>query len=105
MDWADDVAYSVHDVEDGIHAGHIDLTALQRPGQSATSCALVATTSTCPGTDPAELAAALDRLVGAPVLACRVLALHRQPARPGRAEGHDQPADRAVHGGGRVGHP
>ena len=33
MDWADDVAYSVHDLEDGLHAGLITFEKLQEPSE------------------------------------------------------------------------
>jgi dGTPase len=33
MDWADDVAYSVHDLEDGLHAGLVTLKNLQSPAE------------------------------------------------------------------------
>ncbi len=65
MDWSDDVAYCVHDVEDGIHAGLIDLRALADHGTAAT-VAHVAASTYAPGREPADLAAALQRLVEVP---------------------------------------
>ncbi len=62
MDWSDDVAYSVHDVEDGLHAGHLDPNLLLADAERAEIFA-VAAARYAPGADPAELAAALDRLL------------------------------------------
>jgi dGTPase len=63
MDWSDDVAYSVHDVEDGLHAGHIDPGCLQaEPERQAVFAAAVGRYVPA-DTDPDELAEALDRLL------------------------------------------
>ncbi|MBO3738323.1 deoxyguanosinetriphosphate triphosphohydrolase [Actinoplanes flavus] len=67
MDWADDVAYSVHDVEDGVHGGYIDLDTLRDAGERAELCADVAATYSTE--TPGELAAALDRLLADPAVA------------------------------------
>jgi dGTPase len=49
MDWADDVAYSVHDVEDGLQAGLITLRALRDPAEQKTVAALTADEYCAPG--------------------------------------------------------
>ncbi|MFJ2604911.1 MULTISPECIES: deoxyguanosinetriphosphate triphosphohydrolase [unclassified Streptomyces] len=63
MDWADDVAYSVHDVEDGLHAGHIDPNCLHAEPERDAVFAVAVGRYVPVDTDPAELAEALDRLL------------------------------------------
>ncbi|MFF7276493.1 deoxyguanosinetriphosphate triphosphohydrolase [Streptomyces griseorubiginosus] len=62
MDWSDDVAYSVHDVEDGLHAGHIDPNSLHAEPERRAVFEVALGRYVPEDTDPAELAAALDRL-------------------------------------------
>ncbi|MFD0277048.1 deoxyguanosinetriphosphate triphosphohydrolase [Kitasatospora sp. NPDC127111] len=61
MDWSDDVAYSTHDVEDGLQAGHIDPAALRTPSERAELFKVAERYA--PDAEPEELAAALDRLL------------------------------------------
>ncbi|MGP4045154.1 deoxyguanosinetriphosphate triphosphohydrolase [Streptomyces sp. 2A115] len=63
MDWSDDVAYSVHDVEDGLHAGHIDPNCLHAEPERQEIFAVAIGRYVPADTDPAELAEALDRLL------------------------------------------
>jgi len=43
MDWADDVAYSVHDLEDGLHAGLVTLHQLRDPAEQQAVASLTLT--------------------------------------------------------------
>ncbi|MGW4885875.1 deoxyguanosinetriphosphate triphosphohydrolase [Streptomyces murinus] len=62
MDWSDDVAYSVHDVEDGLHAGHVDPNCLHAEPERGAVFEVAIGRYVPADTEPAELADALDRL-------------------------------------------
>jgi dGTPase len=65
MDWADDVAYSVHDVEDGVHAGQVRLSALDDHTRQEL-CQVAATYYSAHSA--ADLAPVLDELLDLPTL-------------------------------------
>jgi dGTPase len=60
MDWADDVAYSVHDLEDGVQAGHVPLSRFDDAQERGELVAVAREVYL--DVDVEELAAALDRL-------------------------------------------
>ncbi|MEU8778232.1 deoxyguanosinetriphosphate triphosphohydrolase [Streptomyces sp. NPDC048606] len=63
MDWSDDVAYSVHDFEDGLHAGHIDPNLLFAEPELSAIWQVAIGRYVPADTDPEELREALDRLM------------------------------------------
>ncbi len=68
MDWADDVAYSVHDVEDGLHAGLVTLEALSSPAERSVVAALALSSYCDPqwGATAAELETVFAQFLALP---------------------------------------
>lgn len=65
MDWADDVAYSVHDVEDAVLLGHVELGRLADP-EVRQQVVAAAERWYAGGLTSDQLAAGLDRLIALP---------------------------------------
>ena len=69
MDWADDVAYSVHDVEDGVSAGRIELGRLADPAEQE---AVAAAAQAFSEESAADLMTVLGDLLAVPVVAAGI---------------------------------
>ena len=65
MDWADDIAYSVHDLEDAVDAGHLRLDVLRDPGERGAADRADRLPGS-PAPTAAEVEEALDRLLALP---------------------------------------
>ncbi|MFI7125217.1 deoxyguanosinetriphosphate triphosphohydrolase [Nonomuraea sp. NPDC050153] len=66
MDWADDVAYSVHDLEDALHSGHVTPEALRSPIERTLVCETTRTWY-APKADLNELEEIFARLITDPL--------------------------------------
>jgi dGTPase len=65
MDWSDDVAYSVHDLEDALHSAHVTIEALLDLHERADVCERTREWY-APDADPAELEEVFARLLAEP---------------------------------------
>ena len=106
MDWADDVAYSVHDLEDAVHAGHLRLAELADATERDEVARL--TVARHPDTTTDEALGALDRLLALEEWPTAYDGSHRALAALknltsgliGRFARAAQDATRETHGGG-----
>ena len=110
MDWADDVAYSVHDVEDGVHAGLIRVASIDDATRQRL-CVLAAELYSPLSAD--ELAPVLEELLDLPTLrdlanydgtyASQAAAKRATSELVGRFAGAAVVATRAAHGADALG--
>jgi dGTPase len=106
MDWSDDVAYSVHDVEDGVHSGHIRLDMIDDATREVLCEVAAELYSPLP---VSELAPVLDALLDLPTIkdlagydgsyAAQAAAKRATSELTGRFAGAAAAATRAEHGG------